>query len=215
MFDARNISYHRGGRNLFSNLSFSIPEGRALHIKGDNGAGKSSLLKLLTGSAFNENGEVLWKGVSIFKEDSCFYKDLLFIGHKAGVSHHLSAEENLKWYASLAGKVLKQNESDQVFKKIGLFGFEDIIAAKLSAGQQRRIALCRLSLENKKLWLLDEPLVSLDIQGVALFEKLLKVHLEKGGIAVFTSHQDIKSDGLSIETINLSDYKQINGGLIE
>ena len=206
MFEAKNISYQRGGRHLFVELSFCLSEGKALHIKGDNGAGKSSLLKLLTGSARVDQGNINWKGSSILSENDDFYKQLLFIGHKAGLSQHLSAEENLNWYASLSGCALKQSDCEQAFKSFGLYGFEDIAAAKLSAGQQRRIALCRLLLEKKKLWVLDEPLVSLDKQGVKLFENLLKDHLKNGGLTIYTSHQDIISDASLIQTINLADF---------
>jgi heme exporter protein A len=207
MFEAKAITYERGGRNLFSQLSFIVEAGQGLQVKGENGAGKSSLLKLLAGNARANSGDVFWNKQSLADNAHNFHADLLFIGHKSGVNHHLSAEENLKWYASLSGKSLNENECDEIFKQFGLYGFEDIAAGNLSAGQQRRIALCRLLLEKKKLWLLDEPLVSLDQQGVLLFEDLLKAHLEQGGIAVFTSHQDMKLTDAQIKRLDLKKFK--------
>lgn len=208
MFEAKNISYERGDRNLFSKLSFLVSAGQALHIMGDNGAGKSSLLKLLSGIAKVDEGNIFWQNTNIAESTENFYSNLLFIGHKSGINHHLSAEQNLSWYATLSGqKKISKNDADEIFKKIGLYGFEDIPSAKLSAGQQRRIALCRLLIEKKKLWLLDEPLVSLDKQGVSLFESLLEKHLTQQGIAVFTSHQNINITNHNILSLDLKQFK--------
>jgi heme exporter protein A len=207
MFEAKNLTCLRGGRILFSGLGFDLAEGKALHIKGKNGAGKSSLLNLLAGISLPEEGAINWSGECIQEYDESFKKELLYIGHKAGVSLHLSAEQNLKWYAQLTNSSFLESEYEEVFKRMGLYGFEDIPAARLSAGQRRRIALCRLLIEEKKLWLLDEPLVALDHQGLALFEKILEHHLQQGGIAVLTSHQDINLGKSLLEQIEIESYQ--------
>lgn len=210
MFAAHQLSYQRADRDLFSKLSFSILEGQVLHIKGENGAGKSSLLKLLTGTTKADEGQITWQDNCISKDAHHFNSNLLFIGHRSGINHHLSAEENLAWYASLAGQNLSNSESNNIYKKMGLYGFEDIPSGKLSAGQQRRIALCRLLVEKKKLWILDEPLVSLDQQGVLLFEALLQAHVEQGGLAILTSHQDIQLSDKNIQRLDLKQFKNFS-----
>jgi heme exporter protein A len=212
MLHANNISCTRGGRNLFSKLSFSVNEGKCLHIKGENGSGKSSLLKIMAGLAHPEEGYFTWLNKSTREHSDSFYSDLLFIGHKSGINQHLSAEQNLAWYAAISESLLNETEQKDILKKIGLFGFEDIPAGKLSAGQQRRIALCRLLIEKKKLWILDEPLASLDQQGIKLFEALLQNHLLHGGSAIFTSHQDLVFENKSfennlIEILDISNFK--------
>jgi len=100
-----------------------------------------------------------------------------------------------------------------MFKSFGLYGFEDIAAGKLSAGQQRRIALCRLAFSKEKLWLLDEPLVSLDQGGVKIFQSLLQKHLQSGGMVLFTSHQDLVIEGCEIRTLDLNVFKQDKLGI--
>src|SRR5690606_12353805 len=118
--------------------SFKLEAGQAFHIKGENGAGKSSLLKLLLGVFRPDEGEVLWQGLSIIDDEQTFYSNLLFIGHKSGINLHLNALENLSWYVRQHGIECSQMQYDEVFKRFGLYGFEDIPAGKLSAGQQRR-----------------------------------------------------------------------------
>lgn len=208
MLEVHDLSYERADRNLFSKLSFSVSAGQALHIKGENGAGKSSLLKLLLGISKAHEGSICWQKTHIAHNTENFYSNVLYIGHKSGINHHLSAEQNLVWYACLSGQTLTKPQASEIFKKMGLYGFEDIPSGKLSAGQQRRIALCRLLFEKKSLWLLDEPLVSLDQQGVSLFENLLENHLTQQGSAIFTSHQSINLTNHQILQLHLKDFQQ-------
>ncbi len=207
MFEAIDICYQRGGRRLFAGLSFKLGQGQALYIKGENGAGKSSLLKLLTGVSQADQGDVLWQGKSIRHDEYAFHSNLLFIGHKSGLNIHLNALENLAWYQRIDNLEIEQEHCKDIFKALGLYGFEDIPVGKLSAGQQRRIALCRLLFSKKRLWVLDEPLVSLDQSGVQLFQSILQNHLMQGGMLVFTSHQELMIEDASLQSIDLGDYK--------
>lgn len=208
MFQAKKLSYERGGRLLFSELSFFLESGQALQIKGENGSGKSSLLKLLTGLDQPDQGELFWNKQALTgDQQNDFYQNLLFIGHKSGLNAHLNAQQNLAWYCDLNALSITNEQQAQIFKQWGLYGFEDIPAKQLSAGQQRKIALCRLSVEPKKLWLLDEPLVSLDKNSIGIFTALLNKHLETGGMAIFTSHQDLSLNDKAFTVLDLSRYK--------
>ncbi len=204
MLEVKEITVERGGRLLFEDLSFLLKQGEALHICGVNGSGKSSLIKVLTGLAFPLKGSVNWQGEKIEYVREAYCSKMLFIGHKAGINRSMTAEQNLDWYCALHGfSETAQHKKIAAFKYFGLYGFEDIASGKLSAGQQRRIVLCRLMLDKKPLWILDEPLVSLDAAGVSALESLMQTHLDNGGMIVFTSHQALNLDASCVKQVHL------------
>jgi len=192
--ELKNITCERGNRQLFEKLEFALAVGHAIHIRGENGSGKSSLLKIIALLNHPQQGEIFWQGESVYKFPESYVDELLYLGHKGGINLQLTAVQNLNWYLAIQGKAdsaCNEQYSD-VFKLLGLYGFEDIPARQLSAGQRRKILLARLILQEKKIWLLDEPLVSLDSQTIKTLEDLMNRHLEQGGLIIFSSHQDIK-----------------------
>jgi len=214
MFQVKNLQCERGGRELFADLDFQLEAGQALQIVGKNGAGKSSLIRILAGLLRADAGNIFWKGEAFltkpFSNEDSYPKDLLYIGHKAGVNLQLTAEQNLSWYSQLYANA-ESNIAllmEQAFKEWQLYGFEDLPCYMLSAGQQRRVALCRLILEKKSLWLLDEPLVSIDNSGIEILNTLAKLHLKQGGCLIFSSHQALELDG-QVKVLNLDDYSHI------
>lgn len=186
----KSISCTRGYRDLFSNLEFELNPGQVLRIEGKNGAGKTSLLRIMSGLAQPLQGEVLWQGRKIHHAESSYFQNLLFIGHKAGIKYELSPIENLCMAKQLYGSK-SDNGIEEALYQVGLYGFEDIPCAQLSAGQKRRVALAQLFLTRATCWILDEPYTSLDVTAVAMLEALFAQHVNNGGMLVITSHQPV------------------------
>jgi len=184
------ISCTRGYRDLFTGLNVKLCPGQILRVEGKNGTGKTSLLRIMAGLAQPLAGDVLWNGEKIHHVESNFFQELLFIGHRAGIKFELTPIENLCMTRSLQGGKTDVTIEDALYQ-VGLYGFEEIPCAQLSAGQKRRVALAQLFLTRAKCWILDEPYTSLDVAAVSLLETLFAQHVENGGILVITSHQPV------------------------
>lgn len=197
---ASNISIERSDRLLCQALSFQVGSGEILHIIGENGAGKSSLLKVIVGVLEPLSGKLYFAGEHISLCRETLQAELLYIGHSTAVKNVYTALENLRLYhPDLADEQLCQalqsvNLSDHIFTE----------AYQLSAGQKKRIALARLWLTNRKVWILDEPFTTLDKTGVKVLEDRLKEHVDRGGVAVLTTHQNL-SPSLNVKELYLSE----------
>lgn len=174
------LCLERGGRELFRDLSFAVLPGQLLQIDGANGAGKTSLLRILAGlSRYGFTGHVER------------HSPLLYLGHLSAVKAMLTPRENLAWH--VAGEAAYSNpQIEDALAKVGLYGYEDVPSHALSAGQHRRVNLARLYLSHCPLWLLDEPFTAIDKGGVAELEQLLVEHVQRGGAVVLTSHQQLQ-----------------------
>lgn len=177
---AESLSLERGGRQLFSDLSFKVLPGQLIQIEGANGAGKTSLIRILAGLA--RHG---------FEGSVQRNSPLLYLGHKPAVKSMLTPRENLAWHVSGEAQH-SAADIDQALERVGLYGYEDVPSHTLSAGQHRRVNLARLYLSQSPLWLLDEPFTAIDRAGVADVESLLVAHVEGGGGVVVTSHQALQ-----------------------
>ena len=192
MLEARDLTCVRGDRRLFSGVGFSMTAGDCLHVRGENGVGKTSLLRLLTGLSKPESGEVLWNSKSITQESSAFHRELLFLGHRDALKDELSALENLQMYAALDDIKLSLEDALAALARFGLRGRENLPIHCLSAGQKRRVLMARMLTRNARLWILDEPFNALDVHAIDQLEVLITEHLAKGGMLVLTSHQAVK-----------------------
>ncbi len=190
--EANALECVRGGRTLFQNLSFSLGAGELLEVRGANGSGKTSLLRILCGLLAPAAGHVLWRGekISALKEE--YLKELAYLGHANGVKAELSAAENLRIHYGLAeGRRPDEERILAALERLGLGGSGRRPAKTLSQGQQRRLALARLLVSGRALWILDEPLTALDGAAVRLVQSVIGEHLEGGGLAVLTTHQPL------------------------
>lgn len=199
-----NLACSRGYRDLFDGLCLQVQPGEILRVEGRNGSGKTSLLRILAGLAMPVSGEVLWQGVPIRDVEAGYFHDLLYIGHKPGIKYELSAIENSCMSRALFGS-RTENGIEEALYQIGLYGFEDMPAAMLSAGQKRRVALAQLFLTQAKLWILDEPYTSLDVAAVALLEERFRLHVQAGGMLIMTSHQPVNIAGCITKRLVLPD----------
>jgi heme exporter protein A len=191
MLTAANLACTRGERRLFAGLNFGIEAGGWIHVTGENGSGKTSLLRILCGLSQPETGEIRWNGVPIRDLDDEYRKILLYLGHQTPVKEELTARENLRIAAAVAGTVLSDAQADAALERVGLGGRERLPVRFLSQGQKRRVALARLLTSPAPLWILDEPFVALDTSALAMLTGIIAGHLAGGGIAVLTSHQEV------------------------
>lgn len=203
-FSTHDLACSRGYRDLFAGLNMHLQAGEILRVEGKNGSGKTSLLRILAGLAQPVTGQVLWQGLPIRDVESGYFQDLLYIGHKPGIKYELSAIENLCLSRALFGS-RGSNGIEEALYQIGLYGFEDMPANMLSAGQKRRVALAQLFLTTARLWILDEPYTSLDVAAVALLEDVFRQHVQAGGMLIMTSHQPVHIDGCVSKRLALPD----------
>ncbi len=189
MLTAHGLTCVRGTRALFSGVDFTVAPGSWAHVRGANGAGKTSLLRLLAGLAKPEEGEVRWNGEKVGGE--AFRRDLMYLGHRAAVKEDLTAVENLVFAAEMDGVDLSRDAADEALARFGLAGREDLPVRFLSAGQKRRVLLAQTVARPARLWILDEPFTALDVKAVDFLSHLIADHVKAGGMAVVTSHQAI------------------------
>lgn len=189
MLSAHQLACVRGERRLFSGLDFQLEAGEWLHVQGENGAGKTSLLRLLAGLAHAAEGEIRWRGEDIGRLAEEYHREMLYLGHHGAVKEELTPLENLRFAAALDGRKLSEREALAALHRFGLKGREDLAVRFLSAGQKRRVLLSRLVIKQATLWILDEPFTALDVHAVDMLSALVGEHLQKGGMAILTSHQ--------------------------
>jgi len=198
MLTATGLTCVRGERRLFSGLDLAVAPGEWLHVQGENGAGKTSLLRMLTGLAHAAEGEIRWNGEPIKKLAEDYRRDMLFLGHHGALKEELTPLENLGLAAALDGAELAEKDALAVLWRFGLRGREELPVRFLSAGQKRRVLLARLVTRKAKLWVLDEPFTALDVKAVEMLAGLIGEHLAGGGMAVLTSHQAMPIAGCKV-----------------
>lgn len=204
MLSAANLECVRGDRRLFSNVSFTVPEGTFLQLTGPNGSGKTSLLRIICGLMPPERGEVLWNGANIRSLAEEYFSNLTYLGHRSAVKEELSSAENLRISSGLAGTELTHDQAYAALERMGLKGREELAARLLSEGQRRRSALARLLTSGTKLWVLDEVLTALDKTATSLISRVIEEHLKEGGIAVVATHQEINITAGSFQRLELA-----------
>lgn len=206
LLEAVALSCERDWRMLFEQLHFALQPGDMLQISGPNGSGKTSLLRLIAGLRQPTSGDILLQGQALAEQRSELARNLLWIGHAAGIKGLLSAEENLAWLCALH-RPASREAIWQALEAVGLRGFEDVPCHTLSAGQQRRVALARLYLaDTPPLWVLDEPFTALDKSGVAQLEAHLAGHCERGGVVVLTTHHSLQRIPATYRDLDLGQY---------
>jgi heme exporter protein A len=188
---AQSLACERDDRWLFRDLDLDIRAGEIVRVEGPNGSGKTTLLKILSGQLADYEGELFWSERPMREARESFLANLLYLGHAPGVKAALTPLENLAWYQALSGEKLSEEARFRALEEVGLVGFEDVPAGQLSAGQQRRVALARLILTPRALWVLDEPFTAIDRDGVAVLERRLVEHARSGGCVLVTTHHEL------------------------
>lgn len=191
---ASQLAYARGDSLLFSGVNLEVGPGEALRVTGRNGAGKTSLLRVLCGLTLPLEGEVSWRGTSVVQDRESLHRDLIYIGHGQTIKDEFSALENVQISAVLAGRSCTRRQALEALNQLGLRDRADLPARVLSQGQRRRVALARLALPapesgETSLLVLDEPFVALDQESVGVLAALLAARLARGAVLVYTTHQ--------------------------
>lgn len=196
LLSAQGISCQKQDRILFEDISLTVASGELIHLQGTNGAGKTSLIRILVGLSTPDTGSVSLTNSSLDNYP------LIYLGHKLGLNRHLSSVENLQFWANMHGISISTDELYALLARFNLVGLEDVPSGDLSAGQQRRVSLARTQLLPANIWILDEPYTSLDIQGVSFIQNLIDEFVEGGGAVLMTSHQSLQSR-LPVKNITL------------
>lgn len=190
-----SITCVRGGRTLFEELNLEIKPGSILRISGDNGSGKSSLLRIVCGLLTPHAGKVFWGSDPITEDRDQFHGELIYLGHIPALKADFSAIENLMSLALLGGQSISNEEAMNALREAGLDRQAHRFIRTLSQGQKQRIALSRLLLpQPKSFWILDEPFNALDRDANRALQNLLINHVSRGGIVALSSHQDLQID---------------------
>lgn len=201
LLSVHDLACTRGERLLFKGMNFSLNDGELLLVQGGNGQGKTSLLRLLTGLARPEEGEVRWRGEPINKQHEVYHAEMVYLGHANGVKDDLNPVENLRFADGLQGRAFDLRRAVSTLENLGLSRCLDLPCRVLSFGQRRRVALAALLLAGATLWILDEPLTGLDVHAVAMMEGLIRDHLTGGGMVVATTHQALNLGGVKVQRL--------------
>lgn len=200
---AHNLVCRRGGRIVFSDLSFTLGQGEGLLLEGPNGTGKTSLLRILAGLGAIEAGTLALDGAD---EELTIGQRAHYLGHQNALKLALTVEENLTFWAHFMGKTLSSNTIADHLEVFDLGRLAGYSAGLLSAGQKRRLALSRLELIPRPIWLLDEPSVGLDTASCALLANAMRRHMDAGGLLISSTHTDL---GLTFtHKLNLGELKK-------
>ena len=198
---AADLECVRGGRRLFTGLSFDVPGGGLLQVRGANGSGKTSLLRIICGLLQPDAGSILFRGSPARELAEEFRGNVLYVGHLNSIKDELDPVENLDYSARIAGLPATARAIDEALEAFGLGGIRRPCKL-LSQGQKRRASLARLKLGGSRtLWVLDEPFSALDVEGVSVTRSLIEAHHEGGGAVIFTTHQEAGFDGRAVQCI--------------
>ncbi len=197
----------RGERRLFQNLAISLLAGQVMWLRGRNGRGKTTLLRLLAGLSTPAQGEIRVLGQSLKSAPVSLRSAVGYLAHANALKDDLTAAEALSFVGALSGHTPSPAEVGEALKRLGIASRAGAPVRTLSQGQRRRVALARLALPRApRVWLLDEPFDALDDRGVEVLNRLLADHAAAGGAVLLTSHQALSLRHPEPQVLNLDDY---------
>jgi heme ABC exporter ATP-binding subunit CcmA len=197
-----NLSFSRNETKIFENLNLSLSNKKIIQIKGRNGSGKTTFLKVILNILEPNNGEIIWKGKNIKKNIFDFYKQTTFIMDNNTSTRELSVEDNINFWRGLSSSKLNNEEIFELLNKLNIEKYYKTKVMYLSSGERKKLELIRLILEQKKLWVLDEPFNHLDDLSVEILNQTFLDHVNNDGMILFASHYDPMINNL--ETLVLS-----------
>lgn len=207
LLQASSLSCIRQDRVLFDTLNLQLCSGDLLQIAGKNGAGKSSLLRLLAGLALPEDGQIHYLQQPLAQVSAVYAANLCYIGHHSGIHEQLTALENIAFWRAASGiarTATALTDEYNLLARLGLIGLEEIPCRMLSAGQQRRVSLARLWFCQRQIWILDEPFTALDQGAITQLQQHFLQHLHAGGAIVLTTHQPLSLHYEKLRSMELS-----------
>ena len=205
MLLVNNIFYKRNNKQILSNISLTLSPQKIIHLSGNNGVGKTTLLKILTNILEPEKGEIFWNGKNIKKNYFNFYRNITFIMDKETSSTSLTVNENVLFWKKLFSSQRTTKEVDSILDLLSLNKYKNTLTSYLSYGEKKKLELSRLIIEQKKLWILDDPYIGLDNSSINLMNQTIINHIELGGMVIFTSH--LSPDIPNLETLFLDNHE--------
>jgi len=203
---ARGLVSRRGGPRGLAPVDFELHAGQLLHVRGANGSGKTSLLRMLAGLLRPQSGSLLWHGADVRRDPPAYFARMAFLAHGNGLCGELSAAENLRYALHVAGTPQPEARIAAALRDWRLDRSASVPALRLSQGQRRRLALAAIVLGGKPLWLLDEPDAGLDAASLDQLRAALESHLAAGGAAVVASHREPGTAAAHTQTLDMDDY---------
>ena len=188
MLLVNNIYFQRQSKTILKDVNFTLPPKGIVHLTGSNGIGKTTLLKIICQILNPDKGEIFWNGKNIKKNHYDYYKNITFIMDKNTSNENLTVYENIIFWKKIFSSKIKINEIDSILKVLGLLQYKNTLTIHLSFGEIKKLELIRLIIEQKKLWVLDEPFIGLDLKSVELIIQTISNHIELNGMVIFTSH---------------------------
>ena len=197
-----NLSFSRNETKIFENLNLSLSNKKIIQIKGRNGSGKTTFLKVILNILEPKDGEIIWKGKNIKKNIFDFYNQTTFIMDNNTSTRELSVEDNINFWRGLSSSKLNNEEIFELLNKLNIEKYYKTKVMYLSSGERKKLELIRLILEQKKLWVLDEPFNHLDDLSIEILNQTFLDHVNNDGMILFASHYDPMINNL--ETLVLS-----------
>jgi heme exporter protein A len=188
----QQLACRRGRRLLFTGLDFALLPGSVTWLRGANGTGKTSLMRLLAGLTTPESGRILWGGEPISDSSTQWHRHMIYVSHANALKEDLTLEESVSFLARLQGHDDAPAKAGRALDRLGLAHRRSALVRTLSQGQRRRGSLARLALdETPRAWILDEPYDALDTDGITRLDALVTEHAARGGVVLLTSHQAV------------------------
>ena len=199
-FTGINIRCLRAERLVLDAAEFRLADCGALILKGANGSGKSTLLRLMAGFMRPQSGQLLWDGVDIADDAQVHNRRMVYVGHADAIKPLLSVYENIAFWAALSGHAGQTPE--QAMQTFAIEHLGGLPARYLSAGQRRRVGLCRALTQGAALWLLDEPTTALDQGTAEVLAGVIEQHRRSGGMVVISTHGDLSLKDTEMLTLD-------------
>ena len=190
MLLVKDISLNRSKREIFKNVSMTLTSGKVVILKGKNGSGKTSFLKTILNLINPTAGSVYWKGKTLDKNLYDFYNNITYIADKTTSIKQLTVDQNINIWKKLFLSNIDLDQIQKILFTLNLSIYENTKVSSLSLGEIKKLELIRLVIENKKFWILDEPLTNLDNDSIDVVEQTFMDHRNNGGSIIFSSHHN-------------------------
>ena len=192
MLLTKNISLFRDGNRIFENINLSLGSGKIIGLKGKNGSGKTSLIKTILCILEPTSGSLFWKGKNIEKNLYDFYNNVTYIADRTSSLKQLTVTENIKIWKNIFISKINDAQIEKILQTLKLDNYKNKKTNILSLGETKKLELIRLIIENKKIWILDEPFTNLDTEAVDVIKQTFEDHRKKEGSIIFSSHQSVQ-----------------------
>ncbi len=190
MIIVKDLSIERSNKKIFENVNLSLGSGKIILLKGKNGSGKTTLLKALLNLIEPSSGAIYWKGKLLKKNLNNFFNNVTYIADRTSSLSKLSVKENIKIWKKIFLSNISNSQVENILKTLKLDIYLDQKVNSLSFGETKKLEFLRLIIENKKVWILDEPLSNLDNESIDVIAQTFEDHRSKEGSIIFSSHQE-------------------------